>query len=105
MRLLVAILFTAAGCLNAQTTTCADGRVCPAGTACDEIHRTCVLPDQLTSCADLQPGDECAIGGQLPGRCLDGICVDEGCGDGVALGSEECDLADLRGNDDCQDLD
>lgn len=93
-----------AGCLEAGATDCGDGRVCPAGTVCHAVYG-CLLPDQLETCVGIANGESCEIGERDPGRCVDEVCLPEGCGDHLAMGGEDCDGPDLGVAEDCTDLD
>src|SRR5690349_21768513 len=98
----IIVLFGLAGCLDAGSVTCEDGRVCPAGTICIDDRDLCVSQDQIDQCAGHPDGDGCDFpGGQ--GVCVDEICVRVGCGDGFADSPEECDGADLV-EQDCTDF-
>src|SRR6266498_5173295 len=79
-------------CLPIASITCAEGVVCPAESACDDVHHGCVRPDQLTSCAGKQEGDTCPIDAASDGLCDRGVCLRIFCGDGSVNGKgEECD--------------
>jgi hypothetical protein len=80
-----------AGCLEPQHVSCADGRLCPQGTACDDLHQRCVDPAQLIECDDKDDSDPCEIGGLPVGVCNDGVCLRAGCGDFFITGFEQCD--------------
>jgi hypothetical protein len=90
------------GCLAPGVTRC-DDLICPGGTVCDEVNGGCVLPEQLTACTDLQPGDPCDIAGDAIGICKGGVCVRAGCGDGFVRGAERCDGPLPDNQDDCTD--
>lgn len=92
VRVLVLAALAGGGCVKSQAVVCSDGTICAPGTVCDEAHGQCLLPDQLTSCADKQPGDACPIAG-LQGVCREGLCLAVICGDGITEGSEQCDGA------------
>ena len=91
------------GCLEVTTVTCADGRLCPAGTRCDDLHARCVFPDQLESCLGVPDGERCTVGGEPNGVCVDQVCLRESCGDGLVTGAEQCD-GPLPVDFDCTDL-
>lgn len=63
-----------AGCIRSELTICDDGRACPAGTACDAVHATCVDADQLAVCKDAATGASCEAAGVI-GRCDRGVCL------------------------------
>ncbi len=99
----LAVLVCTAGCVDAGVVTCADDRVCPLGTVCDETHHTCVHPDQLTACGGDPDRTPCSFADSA-GFCLDDVCIPEGCGDGVVTAPEECDRNDLGLATDCSGL-
>jgi len=84
------------GCLTPQSTSCSDGRVCPAGSSCDAVTHGCVTQAQRTACAGLSNGDTCTLTA-APGTCLDGACHPNFCGDDLRTGAEQCDGNDLAG--------
>lgn len=90
-----------AGCLRSEVVSCDDGRTCPAGTLCDDLHGRCILVDQLTSCGDNPDGSVCNIGDLPTGLCRDGICLEPFCGDGFVDPGEECDGQTMPASD-CQ---
>jgi hypothetical protein len=77
-------------CLDAGTQVCADGRVCPRNTTCDDVNRRCVSGAQRQACAGIDDGDTCNFAG-AEGNCNAGACIPLVCGDGVVTGSEECE--------------
>jgi hypothetical protein len=83
-----------AACLKSNSVQCADGRTCPAGFACDEIHHLCVLPDQLTSCVGKPDDAPCEVEGE-PAICKDGVCIATVCGDGIVSPGEYCEVDPL----------
>ncbi len=84
----------AGGCVGSESTPCGQ-EVCPKGWACHEFsdRQTCVLPWQLTACAEgsLVDGDQCDNEDNVGYQCVEGVCVRGACGDGVADSTEECD--------------
>ncbi|HEY4182614.1 MAG TPA: hypothetical protein VGM90_37535 [Kofleriaceae bacterium] len=98
-----AVLVSLCSCLDPAAITC-DFGVCPGAKRCDEVHQTCVFPDQLTSCTGKSDGDDCEVGNR-PGVCTDGVCLERGCGDRHLDGAEQCD-GDLFINNaaDCMDV-
>jgi hypothetical protein len=99
--LAASVALLVAGCLKSNSVSCTDGRVCPTGSACDDIHHICVLPDQLTSCNGASDGTPCAVAGR-DAVCNRGICVEPFCGDGLVSGDEQCDPATSAG--DCKSI-
>jgi len=61
------------GCLSPNSVTCSDGRVCPVGTACDEVKHLCFTPAALAACAGAAEGDDCVVS-QVLGTCHSGGC-------------------------------
>jgi hypothetical protein len=100
---LVLVLFVA-GCLQTGTTLCEDGRTCPAGTECDDLHASCVEKSQLTRCKGLDDGLDCGIRGADDGVCDQGVCITKRCGDGYQRGNEACDGEDVPMTADCTKL-
>lgn len=90
-----------AGCLHTELVECADDRLCPAGTACDVVHKSCVAPDQLTACADLPDLTSCVATGVELGRCFSGVCLPGGCGNGEVEPEELCDDGNTIADDGC----
>jgi cysteine-rich repeat protein len=97
----VAAAITLVGCLETGLVECADGRLCPAGTACDLAHGSCVAPDQLTACEGLPDLASCVATGIDMGRCFDGVCLPSGCGNGQVEPDELCDDGNTAGGDGC----
>ncbi|MFN0251626.1 MAG: kelch repeat-containing protein [Kofleriaceae bacterium] len=95
------LLLTLTGCLHDELVRCADGRACPAGTACDLAHQSCVDPAQLAAC-DGTP-DETACDAVADGVCFDGVCIASGCGNSeVEVSSgEQCDDGNNANGDGC----
>ena len=97
---LVALAATALGCLDARTTAC-DGYVCPIGNVCDDAHDGCVVPDQLTTCADAADRTPCSVPGLPDAFCDRGVCLVPVCGNDVEEGLEACDDGNTAGGDGC----
>jgi cysteine-rich repeat protein len=107
--LLFSVLVSA--CLDERVAECADGRMCPAGMACDLAHQGCVLPQQLETCARKAEGASCSYRGVPRGACYEEVCLPAGCGNGILDGGEACDdgnrvhgdgcSADCRSNEVC----
>ncbi|HSD88020.1 MAG TPA: DUF4215 domain-containing protein, partial [Kofleriaceae bacterium] len=90
-------LWLVAGCIHDELVRCGDGRECPIGTACDDLHATCVLPAQLTACTSTPDGRPCD---GFAGICDRGVCL-PGCGDGVRSSTEDCDDGNFASHDGC----
>ena len=73
MRWLV-ITLALTGCVRAELVICDDGRACPAGTACDLVHATCVDPAQFEVCESAATGALCEAAGVI-GMCDRGVCL------------------------------
>ncbi len=96
---LVALGILATGCLRAELVECGDD-LCPRGTLCDLVHATCVDPQQIGACDGSVTGDPCTYAG-LVGTCIDGICFEPRCGDGLITGTEVCDDGNRVSGDGC----
>lgn len=103
MQWLVAVAVTLAltGCIDLELVECADGRLCPRGTACDVAHDSCVAPDQLTACDGLADFESCRATGVDDGRCFSGVCLPKGCGNGLVEPDELCDDGNVASGDGC----
>lgn len=98
-RIVAFVVVLCASCVSADLVTCDDGRACPVGMACDEIHHGCVDPDQLHACDGLAPFADCsAVDG---GRCFDGVCLPRGCANGIVEPEELCDDGNAQSGDGC----
>ena len=86
-------LLLVAGCIRTAAVTCADGQLCAPDRVCDDIHLTCVYPDQLKTCVGLADGTACTINQAPGGICKDMVCIPATCGDGLVSGDERCDGA------------
>ncbi len=89
-------------CLEADVVSCADSRVCPSGSRCDDERNRCVSPEQQVACNGLADAAPCVISGAA-GTCRAGTCDPLICGDGMRTGTESCDGADL-GDASCMSL-
>lgn len=88
----VVLALAAAGCLNSSSAPCSDGRVCPAGTTCDDLHRVCVTEAQTQVCDGRANGAFCEFE-TSEGTCVDGIClVEDPDADGVSGTNDNCPL-------------
>lgn len=100
-RLVVCALALTA-CIDSRLTLCGDGRACAPTEVCDQVHLTCVSPDQLAVCADSADATPCTAG-PVTGACFDHVCLPPGCGNRVvepALG-EQCDDGNHISGDGC----
>jgi cysteine-rich repeat protein len=93
----------AVGCLETGAVECDDGRLCPAGRACDERHGGCVHPQQLEECDGAADLSTCSYPGVDVGVCNDQLCVPAGCGNGIVEEEldEMCDEGDVVPLDGC----
>lgn len=91
-----------AGCIESNLILCASGLACPASERCDEIHRTCVLPDQLVVCQGIEDGADC-VTGPVSGGCFDGVCLARGCGNLAVEPGEMCDDGNQISADGCSE--
>lgn len=90
-----------AACLSPGATECVDGRICRAGTTCDDVHGLCVTAGQLSTCAVEEDGTSCGVRG-LPGYCDQGVCLVIACGNGRTDPGEVCDDGNLDSGDGCR---
>ena len=95
-RALIATMLSAAvgGCIAPRETICGDGVLCAGDLVCAPAGGGCVLPGQITACADADPYATCDVAPAIvDGLCVDGLCVTRGCGDGYADPDslEQCD--------------
>jgi hypothetical protein len=105
MRLALFALLASAGCIKTNSVTCGDGGVCAADHVCDEVHNTCVFPDQLVTCKGMADGTLCDIRGMPGGTCKDEVCIPATCGDELVTGEEVCDgAADIPTEGTCVDF-
>ncbi len=89
-----------AACVDAQSTVCDDGSVCPPGLAC--FGGGCYSPAQIDACVGRAEGDPCTYGAVTEGAlCRDGVCVVPRCGDQIIDDGEECDDGNNDSGDDC----
>jgi len=94
--LLACVVALAAGCVGEKSLTCDDGRICPAGSRCDDANHRCLTDQQLAACAGMPDGADCTDSG-VAGTCVTGACIPAVCGDGVRTAGEVCDGTDLAG--------
>jgi hypothetical protein len=99
---MTALLVGFAGCVQSADVRCGQDRVCPGGTACDDVHELCVLPEQLEVCTGKLDGEACTISPTSTGTCRDEVCLTSICGDGIASEVEQCDGDDLKGIATCK---
>jgi cysteine-rich repeat protein len=97
---LAVVLLCATGCLESGLVLCANGLACPVTERCDEIHRTCVLPEQLSVCVGIADGTDCTSG-PVSGACFDSVCLPRGCGNTVVEPIEMCDDGNQIAGDGC----
>lgn len=90
-----------AGCLQSGTSQCGD-RVCGPDRECSPSGDRCVLPVQLTACAELAEGSTCSFGEDGDGECAAGVCERRGCGNGYVGIGEVCDDGNVVSGDGCR---
>jgi cysteine-rich repeat protein len=98
--LLALLLLLFAGCAGTEAVHCADGRTCPGGTVCDDVHTFCVDPLQKDACAGIADGEPCTAG-TLMGHCVDEVCLASVCGDKVQEFGEMCDDGNTLDDETC----
>jgi len=91
-------LVTTAGCLAPQAQLCGSV-LCAPQLVCAPTGG-CVLPLQLESCNGKANSDPCVFAA-VNGVCVDGVCLEHFCGDGVVQPPEQCEGTNLDGKD-CQ---
>ncbi|HEY4055282.1 MAG TPA: hypothetical protein VGM39_01695, partial [Kofleriaceae bacterium] len=103
-RFVLLLTLLMAGCLESSEIVCTFG-VCPGDKRCDEVHESCVFPDQLKTCVGQADNTACDVGTQ-DGVCVGEVCLVRGCGDRVLSGVEQCDGNSLFINHatDCMDI-
>lgn len=94
------VLAALAGCIRDDLVPCTDGRLCGAGLICDNLHQTCVTPDQLAVCASMANDSPC-VTATLTGLCFDEVCLEPGCGNNVVEAGEQCDDGNFVSRDGC----
>lgn len=94
-------VFVLCGCVKSNAVPCADGRVCPEGTTCDDAHMLCVPDQQREVCNGVADGEPCEFAGQ-PGLCDLGVCLPASCGNGETAGLEVCDDGNTISGDGCR---
>jgi len=88
------------GCIESNLVMCADGLACPGSDRCDEVHHSCVAPDQLVVCGEAVDGADCTAG-PVSGGCFDRVCLARGCGNRVVEPGEMCDDGNQISGDGC----
>ena len=91
---MIAIAFSTA-CVEAGPP-CGDG-MCSGDMVCDTSHVLCVYPEQLRDCRGKDDDAACDLRDGRVGACHAEVCLAEVCGDGFAVGGEQCDDLDLNG--------
>lgn len=87
------------GCIESRSTPCGD-TVCAPGFQCDMTHLLCVLPEQLMSCVGEADEAPCTVRGETGYYCDQEVCLrSPACGNGQPDPGEECDGANLNGQD------
>ncbi|HEY4057003.1 MAG TPA: DUF4215 domain-containing protein [Kofleriaceae bacterium] len=89
-----------ASCVGPDTPNC-DGLVCPTDKVCDPHRVECVLPSQVTACAEMPDATACVFPGETDGVCDHGVCFTSECGDGLVSADEVCDDANSVDGDGC----
>lgn len=79
---------------------CAGMLVCPSGTTCIDDLAACVTTAQIAACSGKPDGIDCTTP-VLVGICLDEVCLQNRCGDGVIRAGEQCDMGALGSATDC----
>ncbi len=97
VRAYVVVLCALTACIETGLVLCENGIACPAGTVCDEPHKTCVTPEQATACAFLPENAPCLDNG----ACHHGICVPIECGNWLRDPLEMCDDGNTISGDGC----
>jgi len=87
------------GCLQPTSVTCEGGVVCPAGQLCSSLG--CMTQAQKTACNGIADGDACTTPTNMAGECVDGFCIETGCGNGRIEPGEMCDDGNSLGGDGC----
>jgi cysteine-rich repeat protein len=91
------------GCIGSDSVECSFGGFCVSPSKCDEIHKECVLPVQLTVCVGLADGAPCSVAGDDGFVCDQEICTRSTCGDGILDPRlEQCDDGNTVNGDGCQ---
>jgi cysteine-rich repeat protein len=88
------------GCIESNLVECDNGLACPATERCDDVHHTCVLPEQLRVCQGASDGTDCTTG-PVSGGCFDSVCLPRGCGNRVVEPGEMCDDGNQISGDGC----
>lgn len=92
-------LVFAVACVSDDLVACEDGSACPVGKVC---HATgCLVPAQVSACADKAELAPCAATGIPEGVCTAGACIPAGCGNGFIEPTETCDDGNRIDRDGC----
>jgi cysteine-rich repeat protein len=94
----VLVLVSIAACFQPRTTSCADGTICPITMVCAP-GGGCGDPDLIDACTGVGDGLPCM---RVAGVCSGGVCVIEGCGNGVVGEGETCDDGNRQSGDGCR---
>jgi hypothetical protein len=90
LRAIAALALITAGCLQADVSRCADGRICPGGSVCVDELLGCWAPDAVDACSGRADDEACTVGGE-DGVCHDGVCIVPECGNLFVDEGEDCD--------------
>lgn len=98
----LAILFVliSASCVEPHVTPCAGGVVCPEHEVCSP-RGGCVAPEQLAQCEQPPVDGSCTLPGGETGVCVDAVCIERGCGNGLIEADEACDDGNRLAGDGC----
>jgi len=89
--------FGVVGCIETETTQCADV-LCSPDRRCIEVPGLgpqCLLPGQVEACEGKAEGESCTFGLDAVHSCRDGVCREGGCGNGRMEPGEQCDGTDI----------
>jgi cysteine-rich repeat protein len=95
------VVLIVGGCVEARSTSCADGRVCPAGEQCTPTGDACGTIEQIQACLGQAEDDQCILMGAGRGYCASGVCTAPICGNMIVEPGEACDDGNTRSGDGC----